>query len=340
MAHPPRVTLATIAAETGVSVTTISKVLNGRGDVGAATRARVEAQLQRSGYARRGVSRSDFVEIVLHELDTNWSLEIIEGARGVAAASGLTISLSVSGDRHAPGPEWVTDVLRRRPAGVVLVFAGLPPAARRKLKARGIPFVVVDPAGDPAPDVPSIGSANWHGGLLATRHLTDLGHRSIAAITGPQDVMASHARIDGYRSAMRSADIPVDPRWIRYGDFHEGSGELHGAALLALAEPPTAIFAGSDLQALGVLRSAARLGFDVPRGLSVVGYDDIPLARLTTPPLTTVHQPLRRMAEEATRLVLRMASGAPVGAARVDLATSLVVRGSTAPPRGAQSATR
>lgn len=332
MADSKRVTLATIAAETGVSVTTISKVLNGRGDVAAATRARVEEQLQRRGYARRGASRSDFVEIVLHELDTNWSLEVIEGARQVAAESGLTISLSVSGDRHAPSPEWITDVLRRRPAAVVLIFAGLPPAGRRKLTARGIPFVILDPAGDPAPDVPAIGSANWQGGLLATRHLTELGHRAIATIAGPEDVLASLARLDGYRSAMRSAGAPIDPAWIRYGDFREESGELHAMALLALAQPPTAIFAASDLQAVGVLRAAARTGFDVPRDLSVVGYDDIPLARLTTPALTTIHQPLRRMAEEATRLVLKIRSGATVDVTRIDLATSLVVRASTAPP--------
>lgn len=227
MADSKRVTLATIAAETGVSVTTISKVLNGREDVAAATRARVEAQLQRRGYARRGATRSDFIEIVLHELDANGSLEIIEGARRVAAESGLTISLSVSGDRHAPSAEWITDVLRRRPAGVVLVSAGLPPAGRGKLAARGIPFVVLDPAGDPAADVPAVGAANWQGGLLATRHLTELGHRAIAAITGPEDVMASLARLDGYRSAMRSAHAAVDPAWIRHGDFGEESGELH-----------------------------------------------------------------------------------------------------------------
>ena len=120
-------TLATIAAETGVSVTTISKVLNGRGDVAAATRARVEAQLQRRGYARRGADRSDFVEVVLHELDTNWALEVIDGVREIAAESGLTVSLSVNGDRHAPAAEWLTDVLGRRPAAVVLVFAASRP---------------------------------------------------------------------------------------------------------------------------------------------------------------------------------------------------------------------
>ena len=337
MADSQRVTLATIAAETGFSITTISKVLNGRGDVAAPTRAQVEAHLQRRGYARRGASSSDFLEVVLHELDTNWSLEVIEGVREVAAEAGLTVSLSVTGDRHAPAAEWLTAVLRRRPAGVVLVFAGLPPAGRRKLTARGIPFVMLDPAGDPAPGVPAIGSANWQGGLLATRHLIDLGHRAIAAITGPEEMMAALARMDGYRSAMRAADLPLQPQWERYGELREQSGERLGEALLALDDPPTAIFAGSDLQALGVLRAAARRGVEVPGRLSVVGYGDIPLAGMTSPPLTTIHQPLRRMAEEAARLVLRIRAGAEAEPTRLDLATSLVVRSSTAPP-GADAA--
>jgi LacI family transcriptional regulator, xylobiose transport system transcriptional regulator len=332
MADPKRVTLATIAAETGVSVTTISKVLNGRGDVAAPTRARVEAQLQRRGYARRGTSRSDFIEVVLHRLDPNWSLEVIEGVREVAAEADLTISLSVNGDRHAPAAEWLTDVLRRRPAAVVLVFAGLPPAGRRKLRARGIPFVILDPSGDPAPGVPAIGSANWHGGVLATRHLIDLGHRAIAAIAGPRDVMAAQARLDGFRSAMRSADLAVPAGRVRHGDFRERTGERQGEALLGVDEPPTAIVAGSDLQALGVIRAANRRGLEVPRDLSVVGYDDIPLAELTSPPLTTIRQPVRAMAEEATRLVLKLRDGVPVDSTRLDLATSLVVRGSTTAP--------
>ena len=167
---------------------------------------------------------------------------------------------------------------------------------------------------------------------MATRHLIELGHRRIAAITGPEDMMSALARLDGYRSAMKAANLCVHPDWVRYGDFHEGSGELQAARLLELDEAPTAIFAGSDLQALGVIRAARSRGLDVPRDLSVVGYDDIPLARLTSPPLTTIHQPLRRMAEEATRLVLRMRAGAPVETTRLDLATHLVVRETTAPP--------
>jgi LacI family xylobiose transport system transcriptional regulator len=332
MADTKRVTLATVAEATGVSITTISKVLNGRDDVASSTRTRVEAQLERLGYARRGESRSELIEIVLPELDTNWSLELIEGVRDVAASSGRTIALSVNGDRHAPTDEWLVDVLRRRPLGVVLVFGGLPLSGRRKLKARGIPFVILDPTGDPAPDVPAIGSGNWQGGVLATRHLIELGHHAIAAITGPDDMMSSLARLDGFRSAMSSARLQVPADWERFGDFRIESGERIAGEILAMAQTPTAIFAGSDLQALGVLRAARLRGLDVPRDLSVVGYDDIPLARITTPPLTTVHQPLRRMAEEATRLLLRLRDGEEPATTRIDLATSLVVRESTVPP--------
>ncbi|QKJ18399.1 LacI family DNA-binding transcriptional regulator [Microbacterium hominis] len=327
-----RVTLAAIAAEAGVSLATVSKVLNGRTDVAPATRSRLEEHLAQHGYTRRAAKqRSEFVELVFHELEPSWSMEVIEGVEDVAHAAGLSVVLTVSGDRHQPGPEWIDGVLRRRPVGVVLVFSDISVRYRDKLRASGIPFVVVDPAGDPSPDVPSVGSANWSGGLMATRHLIELGHRRIAAITGPEDMMCSLARVDGYRSAMNAAGLPIDPALIRYGDFHPSGGEARARELLALDDPPTAIFAGSDLQALGAIAAGAAAGLSVPEDLSVVGYDDIALARWMSPQLTTVHQPLRRMGEEATRLALRLADGGTADTLRMDLATHLVVRGSTAP---------
>jgi LacI family xylobiose transport system transcriptional regulator len=327
-----RVTLAEIAAEAGVSLATMSKVLNGRTDVAPATRERLEEHLSRHGYKRRNVAqRSDTLELVFHELESSWSMEVIEGVEDVAHAAGLSVVLTVSGDRHTPSADWIDGVLRRRPVGVVLVFSDLARPHREKLRSRGVPFAIVDPAGDPAPDVPSVGSANWSGGLMATRHLIELGHRRIAAITGPEDMMCSLARVDGYRSAMNAASLPIDPSWIRFGDFHPTGGQTHGRELLSGPERPTAIFAGSDLQALGVIAAATAAGLSVPGDLSVVGYDDIALARWLSPQLTTVHQPLRRMGEEAARLVLRLAEGDTVDTLRMDLATHLVVRGSTAP---------
>jgi len=333
MARTQRVTLKEIAAQTGVSLTTISKVLNGAADVSSATRALVEEQLRRSGYRRRkSKERREYIEVVLHELDGDWALAVIEGVRESAAEVGMAISLSVSGDRRTPGPEWLDAVVRRGPTGIILLFPDVPPQGRATLKARGIPFVIIDPAGDPAPGIPSVGSANWSGGLAATRHLLELGHRRIAAITGPEEVMSSLARLDGYRAAMTSAGVPIEPEWIRYGDFQREGGERHASELLRLADPPTAIFAGNDLQALGVLYAAQARGIAVPGELSVVGYDDLAIAELTSPRLTTVHQPLREMAEQATKLLLQLLDEPRPEVTRVELATSLVVRDSTAAP--------
>ncbi|QIG39512.1 LacI family transcriptional regulator [Microbacterium sp. 4R-513] len=332
MARTQRVTLKEIAAQTGVSMTTISKVLNGAADVSSSTRELVEDHLRKSGYRRRkSRQRREYIEVVLHELEGEWALAIIEGVREAAARVGLAVSLSVSGDRHAPGGEWLDSVVRRGPTGIILLFAGIEPEGREKLKARGIPFVIIDPAGDPAPGIPAVGAANWAGGVAATRHLIELGHRRIAAITGPGDLMSSLARLDGYRSAMMSAGLPVDPDWIRFGDFDRRSGERHAIALLSLPEPPTAIFAGSDLQALGVLHAATARAVRVPDALSVVGFDDLPVAELASPRLTTIRQPLREMAEQATRLLLQLLEERSPDVTRVELATSLVIRDSTAP---------
>lgn len=332
VASGERVTLARVAEEAGVSLATISKVVNGRPDVSAATRARVEALLAKHGYSRRKgpQSTTGLLELVFHELEAAWSMEIIKGVEKVAAEHGMSVVLTESGSRHSPGPEWIESVLRRRPAGVVLVFSDLPTEYRDTLRARSIPFVIVDPAGDPSPEVPSVGSANWSGGLMATRHLIELGHRRIAAITGPDDMMCSHARIDGYRSAMGAAGLEIRPEWVRFGDFHTSGGYEHARALLDADDRPTAIFAGSDLQALGVLEAVRELGMQVPQDLSLVGYDDIPISMWVSPRLTTIRQPLRRMAEEAARLVVQMGQAPLESVPRMDLATSLVVRESTA----------
>lgn len=329
-----RITLAEIAQEAGASLSTISKVLNGRTDVSAGTRERVERLLAQHGYLRRKAGHSDsrLIELVFHELESAWSMEIIRGLENVASANGMSVVLTESGSRHAPAPDWIEGVIRRKPVGVVLVFSDLPAEYREVLRSRAIPFVIIDPAGDPSPDVPSIGSANWSGGLMATRHLIELGHTRIAAITGPDDMMCSHARIDGFRSAMSAAGIPINPDWIRFGDFHTTGGFEHGLDLLRGDDRPTAIFAGSDLQALGVLEAVRGLGLRVPEDLSLVGYDDIPMAKWVSPRLTTIRQPLRRMAEEAARLVVRMSQAPLDSVPRMDLATSLVVRESTAAP--------
>ncbi|WP_298325120.1 LacI family DNA-binding transcriptional regulator [Haloactinopolyspora sp.] len=332
----PSATISSIAAELGVSVPTVSKVLNGRTDVAPKTRAKVEAALERHQYKRRrrgpAVVGPPLIDLAFHELDSAWSIEIIRGVEASAAAEGVGVVLSEFGGRHRPEQDWLDAVLARRPLGVILVLSGLGKAQQHQFESRSIPFVVVDTAGEPPEDVPTVGSNNWNGGLSATRHLLRLGHRRVAVISGPADVVCSRARVDGFRSAHAEAGLTVDPSLIRYGDFYVDGGYEHGKDLLSRPDRPTAIFAGSDMQALGVLRAARELGLHVPRDLSVVGYDNLPLTEWIGPALTTVNQPLHAMASTATRLLVELSRGEEPELLRVDLATELIVRESTAPP--------
>ncbi|GAA4429034.1 LacI family DNA-binding transcriptional regulator [Georgenia halophila] len=328
-------TIAMIAKEAGVSVPTVSKVLNGRPDVAQTTRQHVEQVLEKHQYRRRNTSRSAgsrLVDLVFHELGSAWSVEIICGVERAAHENGLNVVLSDLAGEHRPRQAWLDGVIARRPMGVILVLSDLDPGQRRQLVTRNIPFVVVDTAGELPAGVPAVGSANWNGGLVATRHLLELGHRRIGVVTGPADVMCSRQRTDGHRAALDEAGIPYDPALILSGKFTAGSGYEQGLRLLDRPDRPTAIFAGNDLEAMGLLRAARDRGLRVPEDLSIVGYDDLQVAAWTTPRLTTVRQPLVDMAHTATTMLVRLAAGKPLTMPRIDLATELVVRESTAPP--------
>jgi LacI family xylobiose transport system transcriptional regulator len=332
---PGRPTLESIARDASVSVSTVSKVLNGRGGVSSRTRQTVEELLAGSGYARRGTESEpgSLVELVIDSLESDWSLEIIRGVERAAREAGMTVALTSRSGPDGARHDWIAGVLRRKPVALVLVFSGLSDEHRQQLHTRNISFVVVDPAGDPAPDIASIGATNWAGGLAATRHLLALGHRRIGVISGPTGLMFSRARVAGYRSALEEVGIPVESELVRVGELSRSDGERESSRLLALPQPPTAIFAGNDQQAFGAYDAAAAAGRIIPRDLSVVGFDDIRPAEWMHPPLTTVRQPLVAIAEEATRLALRMRVE-HVPNVRLELATSLVVRASTAPPAG------
>jgi len=327
-----RPTLSEVAELADVSVSTVSKVLNGRAGVSSETRAKIEALLQHQQYNRRGSKGqiAPLLEVLCYEIDSPFASEVLASIERCARQRGIGMVLTGATAAHLPEETWVDDVLRRQPLGVILVACVLPAGDKQRLRSRNIPLVMVDPAGAPAPDLPSVGSADWNGGYLATRHLIDLGHRRIGIITGPSDMLASTARLSGYRAALESAGIPVEPALIRPGEFHHADGVEQGRALLSMSKRPTAIFASSDLYALGVYEAARSLGVAIPDELSVVGYDDLPIARWAGPPLTTVHVPLLAMAEQAVHLVVRLANEPELAFSRIDLDTSLVVRSSTA----------
>jgi LacI family transcriptional regulator len=331
---PRRVTMNDIAIEAGVSVATVSKVLNGSDRVSQQTRSRVQDLLSERNYERRPAARTGpapVVDLVLREVSNPWAIEIIAGAVEAARRVHATVSVNALPDTGGHG-SWLDDVSARGTKGVIVLLARLSDREKAALRSRGIPLAVIDPRGEPDPSVPTVGATNWSGAYAATRHLAELGHQRIAIISGPRDLFCSHARMDGYRSAMDAAGLAVDPDLMRWGDFHVEAAFKHATAMLSMDNRPTAIFAGSDLQAMGVLEAARLARVQVPAQLSLVGFDDIPLSRWMSPPLTTVRQPLAEMAGTAVRLVLSHWDGMAKEDRSVELATTLVVRESTGPP--------
>lgn len=337
-AAPGAKTLAVIAEAAGVSVSTVSKVLHNRSDVAARTRAKVQRLLAQHGYPGRSgpaataLAPGGLIDFVVNELDGAWAVELIRGAEEALDAVGMGLVVSAAHGRGGPARRWLDSLAARRTLGAILVVPELDEEAHRELRALGIPFALIAPVEEPPAGVPWVGATNWPGGLAATRHLVRLGHRRIAVIGGPPQRLASRARVDGYRSALEEAGLPYDPELVRYGDFTNGPAYRHAMDLLRLPDPPTGVFAGSDQQALSTYRAAAALGLRIPADLSVVGFDDLPFAEWVTPRLTTVRTPLAEMAALAVGMVLRLLGGGRPAGTRVEVASELVVRDSSAPP--------
>lgn len=329
-------TIAEIAARAGVSVPTVSRVLNNRPDVAPGTRERVERVLEESGFVHNRVSNvlrrgsSGIIDIVIPGLDTLYSVEIARGVSEVVERSGLRLALSTTHNAVQREQQWLEKVLEGATDGAILVLPRGHSSSLDELQRRKIPFVVVDHRGELGTDVPSVSATNWSGGRAATEYLLSLGHRRIAVIGGGATLRCSIDRIAGYRSALEEAGIPIYPEYICQGEFMQQTGYEQTCALLELPEPPTAIFAGSDLQAMGVYSALRARGITIPDEISVVGFDDIPLASLVSPALTTVRQPLVEMGRVATTMLLRLIMQEPLDSIRVELATTLIVRESCA----------
>ncbi|HZR42293.1 MAG TPA: LacI family DNA-binding transcriptional regulator [Ktedonobacteraceae bacterium] len=325
-------TLTEIAARAGVSLPTISRVLNNRPGVAPETRERVEQILKESGFVsswgmdilQRG--SSGIVDIAVPGLDTPYAVEIVRGVVEVLERTGLRLALSTTSNTLQREQQWLGKVLEGATDGAILVLSHEQSRNLAELHRRKIPFVVVDHEGGFGTDIPSVSATNWAGGRAATEYLLSLGHQRIAVIGGDRTFRCSIDRIAGYRAALEEAGISINPEYIRPGLFMPQTGYEQTCALLDLPEPPTAIFAGSDLQATGIYSALRVRGIAVPDAISVVGFDDIPLASAVTPALTTVRQPLIEMGRVATTMLLRLIAAEPLDHPRVELATTLIVR--------------
>ncbi|MFN8074106.1 MAG: LacI family DNA-binding transcriptional regulator [Kineosporiaceae bacterium] len=338
-----RVTIEDVAAHAGVSKATVSKALNGRSDIAPDTRRRVLAAIEELDY-RMSTSRhepppSRSLVAVVDVLESPYMINVLQGVLVAATAAGTNLIVRLAPDRplrvtKAAARAWVAEQKDAGVVGIVGVTLAEPDEVMIAAGERDLPFVMVDPVDTTDPRVVSIGSTNWAGGRSATEHLIGLGHRRIAWIGGPEVSAAANERLHGHRAALDSAGIELDRSLVRRDWFSVETGLVHGRELLSLPEPPTAVVAGDDEIAVGVLAAAASLGVSVPGRLSVVGYDDTPQASWTSPRLTSVHQPLVGMGRMAVETVLGMADGVQPASQHLELATTLSVRESTGPAPG------
>lgn len=329
--------LAEIASLVGVSTPTVSKVLNERADVAADTRAKVLAALEEAGYEspvqRRSARGLEVVEVAFDSITTSYAISLLNGILRHAAAADVEVVVNTTGSSQSGRLDLnrkAQRIIDERRAGIIFVTSAFNPADLSAFRRRQIPVVVVDPLNPPPSDVVSVGATNFAGGREATEHLLELGHRRIGYLGGPKSTECNQARLHGYMSALTASGVPVDPELVIHGSFQVGHGIAGLRQLMEMAKPPTAIFAGNDTVAVGVLREARQRGLRIPEDLSLVGFDGTALAEDSVPALTSIAQPLEEMGRVALRSVLRQSRGELVDSHRVELATQLVVRESTA----------
>jgi LacI family transcriptional regulator len=335
----PRATIRDIASLAGVSIATVSRVLNDRPDVSAETREAVLEVVRAHGFSTnrsaRGLSagRTGLVGMTLPFVHAEYFSVILAGSAEALYEQDMRIVVCPTAHQHDREVTLLDRLMHGTTDGAILLLPTESSEELAALRRHEYAFVVVDPRWPLGEDIPSVSAAHSSGAKAATEHLLKLGHRRIAAITGPEDWVASEERLNGYHAALVGAGVVPDPELEARADFLIAGGQAAAAALLDRPEPPTAIFAFNDNLAVGVLRAARERGLRVPEDVSVVGFDDSEQAGIVVPALTTVRQPLAEMGRMAVSLLVRLLDKQPLEALRVELATRLVVRDSTAPPR-------
>jgi LacI family transcriptional regulator len=349
---PPRpraVTIKHVAAEAGVSLQTVSRVINDGPNVRDAIKDRVRQAIEKLGYvpslaARRMGGTRSYLILALNDRDrtiegwrsgdgTDWVDQMLLGGMLKCAEHGYRMIFELVDTHSAHVERAITTALAGlHPDGVILT----PPHGDNAvitdlLAAKKMPFASI---GSVSGLGFSVSMDDRRAATAATEHLISLGHRRIGFITGSAEYALSAARLDGYRAALRAAGLAQDDALIGRGDFTFNSGAEATRSLLALPEPPTAIVASSDQMSLAALQVARSRALDVPRDLSIVSFDDTPIVKFSTPPLTAIRQPISELTACAAELLIRAANGEEVRDAPRVLPFQLIVRGSTtAPPR-------
>ncbi|MFD5034482.1 LacI family DNA-binding transcriptional regulator [Streptomyces sp. NPDC058220] len=320
-----RVTIADVAREAGVSKTTVSRVINTKGEVDGGTAARVRAVIAQLGYVpssgavglARGSSRT--VGMLVPSLTWPWMGEVLQGVVDTVEAAGYGLLLFTCNRGAESVRHFTAQVSARAFDGLVVVEPENTLDTIIGLHHKGLPVVLIDDRGSHPEDFPSVVTTNHEGGASAARHLLADGRSKPLVITGPPHFGCVRDRLRGFREVLPTDRVVV-------GDFTELSGRLAVEKLLAHGTDFDAVFAHNDISAAGALRALRAAGRTVPDDIAVVGFDNIPMSRHTAPPLTTVRQPARQMGETAARMLLQHLGGASAPDEPVVLPTELVVR--------------
>lgn len=330
------ITIADVAARAGVSKTTVSRVLNGKGELDEATASRVRRVIDELGYVpsaravglARGKTR--VVGMLLPSLTWPWIGDVVQGAVDVVESGEYGLLLFTCNRGEESMRQFATQVSAKAFDGLLVIEPEGTLDYITSLHARGLPVVMIDDRGH-QPLFPSVATTNRAGAWEAAGHLLELGRRQPLVITGLSRFGCTQERTDGFRARYAQAGLPVPDAFVVEGDFTAGCGRAVVREALAAGMPFDAVFAHNDLSAAGALQALREAGLRVPEDVPVVGFDDTPVAAHTDPPLTTVHQPMRQMGEAAATMLLSHFGGTPLPGEPTIIPTSLVVRASTRP---------
>jgi len=327
-------TIRDVAQRAGVSITTVSHVINETRFVSPELRQRVQSVMAELDYQPNALARSlrrkqtHTLGMILPDSANPFFAEIARAIQRASFARGYSIILCNSDGDLDKELVYANVLMEKQVDGIIFVAAGLSTEHIQAIRDRDVPVVIVD-RDLPHVEADAVLSDNLGGGYAATTHLLQLGRRRIGCITGPSDVTPSADRVMGYRQALAEYGIPVDEALFQRGDFQFAGGAAAMHYFLSLSEPPDAVFACNDLMAIGAMRVATAYGQRMPEDLAIVGFDDVPLASYSNPPLTTVAQPKQEMSELAIDLLMTRIAGQDMPPQRRVLPTRLVVRHSS-----------
>ena len=333
-----RPTLSDVARLARVSIATASRALSNPAMVSEASRAAVAAAVESAGYRPNLLARSlrtqsaRAIVVLVPGLENPFYPEIIRGLEGAARHRGYSLMLGLTLHDEAVEMSYLQMVHNQRADGLMILDGGLKHVLRAG-RDIGVPTVQVVERLRGA-DLPWVGIDDRAASCKATRHLIDLGHKRIGHLSGLARYYVTPERIAGYRAALKAAGLGYDAELVEPGDFTSPGGEAAAQKLMALANPPTALFCGNDDSALGALRYLRGAGIRVPQDVSIVGIDDTHLASSTEPPLTTLRQPRYEIGIVAMTMLLDIISGKNPRPADQTLPVDMILRESTAPARG------